>query len=307
MNIIPFGRRLSNAIAVRKTPALVGLDPRLEQIPEQLAGTCDPNDLNQIATVFERFCCGIIDVVGQLVPVVKPQSAFFEQLGPAGMSALARVNAYAHSKGLIVLLDAKRGDIGSTATGYAKAFVSAANPWSSDALTVNPYLGDDSLQPFVDQCVKSGKGIFVLVKTSNPGSRVFQDRVADGNTIFEHVAQHVQSLAKEMASDEPYGSVGAVVGATHPQQLDELRTKMPNTIFLVPGFGAQGGSAADVAGAFDERGFGALINSSRGIIFAHQREEYQSLGADWQRAVERATLDMIEQLAAETNAGKLRQ
>ena len=306
MKIISFGRRLSNAIAVRKTPALVGLDPRLEQIPEQLAGTCDPNDLNQVATVYERFCCGIIDVVGQLVPAVKPQSAFFEQLGPAGMSALARVNAYAHTKGLMVLMDAKRGDIGSTAAGYAKAFVSADNPWHSDALTVNPYLGDDSMQPFVDQCVKSGKGIFVLVKTSNPGSRVFQDRVADGNTIFEHVAQHVQSLAEETTTDFAYGSVGAVVGATHPQQLVELREKMPNTIFLVPGFGAQGGSAADVAGAFDERGFGALVNSSRAIIFAHQREEYQSLGADWQRAVEQATLDMIAQLAAETNAGKLR-
>ena len=306
MILEPFGQRLCSAIAARKTPALVGLDPRLENIPETIKGPCDPNDMNQVATVFERFSCGIIDVVCELVPAVKPQAAFFEQFGPAGMLALARVNHYAQTKGLIVLLDAKRGDIGSTAAGYARAFLSRGNPWHSDALTVNPYLGDDSLQPFVEEIKKSGTGIFVLVKTSNPGSRVFQDRVADGNPIFEYVANHVQTLAKETALDSHYGSVGAVVGATHPQQLTDLRANMPNAIFLVPGFGAQGGSAAGVAGAFDLNGFGALINSSRGIIFAHQREEYQRFGADWQRAVEQATRDMMDQLADATSAGKLR-
>lgn len=306
MKIYPFGQRLCNAIAIRQTPVMVGLDPRLENIPESLSGTCDPKDLNQVATVFERFCCAVIDAVSDLVAVVKPQSAFFEQLGPPGMSALARVNAYARSKNLLVILDAKRGDIGSTAEGYAKAFVAAGNPWFSDALTVNPYLGDDSLQPFVQQCMRSGRGLFVLVKTSNPGSRFFQDRRSEGKPLYRHVAEHVQKLSHETCDDVPYGSIGAVIGATHPDQLTELRSIMPNTIFLVPGFGAQGASAADVAAAFDKDGFGALINSSRGIIFAHERHEYRKFGNQWQRAVEQATRDMIDQLASDTNAGNLR-
>ena len=246
--------------------------------------------------------------------MVKPQAAFFEELGPAGMQALAQVIDYAQEQGLLVVLDGKRNDIGSTAAAYARGLLGReASAWHADALTVSPYLGDDSLQPFVDVAVERACGLFVLVKTSNPGGGMLQDLMAssapscDGKPLYRHVADWVEKMSEQTCGDRGYGVTGAVVGATYPEQLAELRSAMPQTWFLVPGFGSQGGTAADVAGAFDGRGLGAVVNNSRGIIFAHRRKEFtQQFGdAQWQQAVEAATREMIAQLRAETPAGRL--
>lgn len=290
-----FTDRLAGAVSKKNTSVLVGLDPRADRLPEAVAATTDsPQD---VAAAYQQFCFDVIDVVADLVPAVKPQAAFFEQLGPHGTQALAAVIKHASDRGLIVLLDAKRGDIGSTAEAYAKAYLGKSSPWGADALTVNPYLGDDSLTPFMDQAAAQDAGIFVLVKTSNPGGKLFQDQVAEDRKIYEHVADHVESLSAKSAGTCGYGLAGAVVGATYPSELEALRKRMPHTWFLVPGFGSQGGTARDVAPAFDSNGLGALINSSRAIIFAHQRPEYELVGkTDWQQAVEHATLDMIVQL-----------
>jgi len=261
------------------------------------------------AKAFGTFCRGVIDVVAPLVSAVKPQAAFFEQLGPAGMAALAETIGYAQEKGLLVILDGKRNDIGSTAAAYARGFLGreGQSVWGADAMTVSPYLGGDSLEPFVETATERAAGVFVLVKTSNPGGGMFQDLVAEGRPLYRHVAEEVERLADGTAGDCGYGAVGAVVGATYPEQLKELRAEMPHAWLLVPGFGSQGGNARDVAPAFDERGRGAIVNNSRGIIFAFRRPEYSDRfgQACWQDAVDAATRDMIGQLHADTPAGRL--
>ena len=315
---VSFADRLWEAVKAKRTPVLVGLDPRWEQLPASLRAAGDKPSYAEQAEAYAQFCRGVIDVVAPLVPAVKPQAAFFEQLGPQGMVALGEVVDYARQKDLIVITDGKRNDIGSTATAYAKGFLGHSpdihsenhSPWGSDALTVSPYLGDDSLSPFVEIAQQRAAGIFVLVKTSNPGGKTFQDLTIEGRPLYLHVAELVERLAGEtLGSDASsgYGAVGAVVGATYPEQLAELRTAMPKTWFLVPGFGAQGGTAAGVAAAFDERGGGGIVNNSRGIIFAHARKEYAEKFGDerWQGAVEAATLEMIDQLRADTPASKL--
>jgi orotidine-5'-phosphate decarboxylase len=257
----------------------------------------------ETAIAYEKFCREVIDVVAPLVPAVKPQAAFFEQLGPAGMVAMERVVRYAQELGLLVIIDAKRNDIGSTAAAYAQGFLGRTSAWGGDALTVSPYLGNDSLSPFVDVARERGAGIFVLVKTSNPGGRMLQDLVADQLPIYRHVAGYIESLAVETVGVCGYGAVGAVVGATYPHQLAELRQAMPHTWFLVPGYGAQGGAAEDVAAAFDAVGQGAVVNNSRGIIFAYASKKYDGRFSEWQQAVEAATREMIEQLAAVAPVG----
>ena len=298
-----FGDRLTDAIKQKGTPLVVGLDPRWDNLPDEL------KSLETKAIAFETFCKSIIDVVADKVPAVKPQSAFFEQLGPEGVVALGKVTDYAHAAGLLTIMDAKRGDIGSTATAYANAYLdrSESGPWQCDSLTVNPYLGDDSLTPFIDVATKNGSGIFVLAKTSNPGSKTFQEKsfTDPPQKLFECVADHLQELASRDIGESGYGIVGAVVGATWPEELVALRQRMPNVIFLIPGFGAQGGSAADIAGGLDENGLGGVINSSRGIIFAYQRPEFEAV-INWQDAVALATDMAIGQIASESNAGKLR-
>jgi orotidine-5'-phosphate decarboxylase len=301
-----FADRLSAAVRSKENPVLVGLDPRAESLPP---GLIAGEGLPATASGFVAFCRDVIDVVAPLVAAVKPQAAFFEQLGPVGTVALKEVIEYGTAKGLLVILDGKRNDIGSTAAGYAEAYLGASSPWGCDALTVSPYLGDDSLTPFVDRAKANGAGIFVLVKTSNPGGKRFQDVVADGKSVYRHVADYVESLAMQTAGTCGYGSVGAVVGATYPEQLAELRQAMPHTCFLIPGFGAQGGTAKDCASAFDKNGLGAIVNNSRGIIFAHSRPEYRDRFGPtrWQEAVEAATREMIDQLRAETPSGNLRR
>ena len=304
-----FADRLDAAVRRCRNPVLVGLDPRAESLPKGMLADAKNASLDQIAAAYGTFCRGVIDVVAPLVPAVKPQAAFFEQIGPQGMVVLADVIRYAHQKGLVVILDGKRNDIGSTATAYAQGILGSEgqSPWGADALTVSPYLGEDSLQPFVDVAVKRAAGVFVLVKTSNPGGGMLQDLVANGRPLYRHVAEYVERQAASTAGECGYGLVGAVVGATYPAQLAELRSEMPHTCFLVPGFGSQGGTAKDVAAAFDAQGRGAIVNNSRGIIFAHASKPFSERYGDaqWQKAVEAATQAMIDQLRAETPAGKL--
>jgi orotidine-5'-phosphate decarboxylase len=314
-----FSDRLAAAIKEKANPVLVGLDPRFDPLPEGLKSGVSPTDWESVARAYAAFCREVIDVVARLVPAVKPQAAFFEELGPAGMTALAEVIGYAHEKGLLVIFDGKRNDIGSTATAYARGILGCRSPgdseqapnvkgpWGADALTVSPYLGEDSLEPFIGTAAERGGGVFVLVKTSNPGGGMFQDLVADRRPLYRHVAEYVERKATETVGECGYGLVGAVVGATYSQQLTELREVMPHAWFLVPGFGSQGGKAADVAGAFDAAGLGAIVNNSRGIIFAHSSKLYKERfgEARWQEAVEAATRDMIEQLRAHTPARNL--
>jgi orotidine-5'-phosphate decarboxylase len=303
-----FFDRLTEAVRIKRSPLLVGLDPRWEQLPSGLRHAADEETPIARAAVYLEFCRGVIDVVAPLVAAVKPQAAFFEQLGPAGGAALFEVIRYATAKDLLVIVDGKRNDIGSTAIAYAEAYLGREqSPWGADALTVNPYLGADSLAPFVDVAQERGAGVFVLVKTSNPGSKTFQDIQSGGYPVYLHVAALVEEQAAKTSGLCGYGSVGAVIGATHPGELVDLRDLMPHTWLLVPGFGAQGGSASDVAGAFDNEGLGAIISSSRAIIFAHAREPYADKYGDgeWQQAVEAATLEAIEQIHDATAAGKL--
>lgn len=295
------------AAAVRRTgnAVCVGLDPRAQNLPGGLLSAFDQT-VAAIAVAYSKFCCSVVDVVAPLVPVAKVQAAFFEELGPPGMAAMAEVIDYAQGRGLLVIVDAKRNDIGSTAAAYARGFLGRSDSaWHADALTVSPYLGDDSLTPFVDVARERGAGVFVLVKTSNPGGGLLQDLVCDGEPMYRHTARHVERLASTSLGECGYGAVGAVVGATYPAQLVELRKLMPHTWFLVPGYGSQGGTAADVAAAFDGRGLGAIVNNSRGIIFAHENPKFsQRFGtANWQAAVEAATREMIDALASMGSRG----
>lgn len=308
-----FTTRLHAAIKAKGTPALVGLDPRLDQLPQdvlQSARDLHDDPIAQAASAFEEFCVRLIDVVAPLVPAVKPQAAFFEELGSDGCLALSRVIRYARQQGLIVICDAKRGDIGTTAEAYARAYLAGADPraapWQADALTVNPYLGRDTLDPFVRIARERGAGIYVLVKTSNPGSASFQDRVAEGSAIYQHVATVVEELTSETL-EQGYGIVGAVVGATYPRELVALRAAMPHAPLLVPGYGSQGGAAADVAAAFADDGLGALINNSRGINFAYKSKPFaEEFGPRrWEAAAEAATKQMIADLAVHTPARTL--
>jgi orotidine-5'-phosphate decarboxylase len=304
-----FSQQLRTQITHKANPVVVGLDPRWESLPATLRGSIEPRDWAGIANAYTMFCNEVIDVVAPLVPCVKPQAAFFEELGPHGMIALGKVIRHARERGLLVILDGKRNDIGSTATAYAHAYLDNApqSPWGAQALTVSPYLGEDSLTPFIDVAMKNDCGIFVLVKTSNPGGGMFQDLITDEQSLYQRVAGWVEQQSVHTADDSGYGCCGAVVGATYPEQLDELRRAMPHSWLLIPGYGSQGGTAADVAPGFDEEGFGAVVNNSRGIIFAYASKAYsQKYGeARWLSAVEAATCDMIEQLREHTYVGRI--
>jgi len=310
-----YTRRLDDAVRRKQTPALVGIDPRFDRLPKpviQTAMTHNPPDHSALmAAAFEIFCRELIDVVAPLVPAVKPQAAFFEECGPAGSAVLQRVIRHARSQGLLVICDAKRGDIGSTAEAYARGYLAGedadAAPWGADALTVNPMLGPDTLEPFVDVAAERGAGLYVLVRTSNPQSGRFQNRRDDALPLYRDMAEVVERLTNGTRGNDAFGCVGAVVGATCPEELTELREVMPHAPLLVPGYGSQGGTAADVAGAFRPDGTGALVNSSRSINFAHSRPEYAERFGErrWHDAVKAATIAMIEDLAGHTPAAAL--
>lgn len=311
-----FSTRLNAGIRAKGTPALVGLDPRFDWLPPDIVARARQNHAYEAAVAaaaFEEFCVRLIDVVAPLVPAVKPQAAFFEEYGPDGCLALARVMRYARAAGLIVICDAKRGDIGTTAEAYARAYLAGsdpqATPWHADALTVNPYLGSDTLEPFVKVAVERGAGIYVLVRTSNPGAGTFQDRLENGQSLYQKVAEVVEGLSAAHADASGFGPVGAVVGATYPRELVELRAAMPHVPLLVPGYGSQGGTAADVAGAFNQEGLGGVVNNSRGINFAFRSGKLaEEFGvAKWEAAAEAATRQMIADLAQHTPAGRLQK
>lgn len=310
-----FADRLLARTQAVGNPVLVGIDPRPAQLPP---GFLDRFGTGRQATAhaFAAFGREVVEVVAPLVPAVKFQAAFYEVLGPEGMAALQETAELARQRGLVVILDGKRNDIGTTADAYAQAYLNTpAEPasegerpaWSADALTVNAYLGSDGIEPFVKVARARGNGLFALVRTSNPSAGDFQDLVADGRPIYRHVAERLAGWADPDLGTSGYGLLGAVVGATYPQQLAELRAVMPRVLFLVPGYGAQGGSAADVAAAFDAQGHGAIINNSRGLTFAYESPRYRDrFGTNWQGAIEQAVRDMADDLAAHTSAGRLR-
>lgn len=262
----------------RRNHTVVGLDPRIDFIPEHIVTkTFEKNKIHAeaISEAFFLYNKELIDSLYDIVPAVKPQIAFYEQYGIEGLKCFQRTCSYAKEKGLIVITDAKRGDIGSTAEAYSEAHLGAKDhSFDTDMLTVNPYLGTDSLEPFIRDCKANEKGIFILVKTSNKSSGDIQDLVSNGKTIYEHVADMVVRLGEEHIGSGGYSFVGAVVGATYREEAAKLRKQMKNTYFLVPGYGAQGGTAEDAAECFNEDGLGAVVNSSRGIIAAYKSKEY---------------------------------
>lgn len=292
--------RLIEAIENAQNPSVVGLDPTPALVPPQVVASFadevrdsveDPAEIPaaQLAVAYFEFNRTIIDAVADIVPAVKPQIAMYEALGPAGVDVYTMTCEYAAQQGLYVLGDIKRGDIGSTAAAYAGHLSGVASgdtnfdPWHEDAVTVNPYLGTDGITPFVDAATAADKDIFVLVRTSNPSSKELQELdLADGGKLYEHVADLVEGWGSATIGEHGYSRVGAVVGATHPEEGAALRKRMPHTFFLVPGYGAQGGTAAGVAGMFDADGSGAIVNSSRGIIGAWKKcgEYRDSMSAD---------------------------
>jgi orotidine-5'-phosphate decarboxylase len=273
-----FSDRLADAVERKRSQLVVGIDPVAAQLPDELQAV-------ETAQAFRRFGFGIVDAVAEHAVAVKPQSAFFEAAGADGVRVFGELCAYARAAGVLVIADAKRGDIGSTARAYAEAFIPLA-----DAVTVNPYLGRDSLEPFVDACRREGAGIFCLVKTSNPGSADVQEAaLADGRPLWQHVAGLVRELGEELVGECGLSSVGAVVGATFPEQVAEARALLPQTPLLLPGVGAQGGKPADLAAAFSSGPASALVSASRSVIYA-------SRGPDWRDAAAAEA----ERLASET-------
>ena len=275
-----FADRLLAAIGRVGSPVCVGIDPAYDRLPEELKGG------DEIAAV-EAFGLGIVEVVAGCVPAVKPQIAYFERYGSAGMAAYEKIVTAAQKTGLIVIGDVKRNDIGSTASAYAAGHLNAEN--TPDAITVNGYFGSDGLKPFVDTARDMGKGIFVLVRTSNPSAAVIQDFAdASGKKFYEHIAEQVAAIGdgEGLIGECGYSCVGAVVGATYPDEARRLREIMPKQIFLVPGYGVQGASADDCAAAFKADGTGAIVNASRSVIYAFQNPEYA--GMDWKKAIEAA-------------------
>jgi orotidine-5'-phosphate decarboxylase len=270
-----FGDRLAEAIERKRSQLVVGLDPRLDLLPVELRG--DPP-----STAVSRFSRGIVDAVAPHAVAIKPQLAFFEALGPEGMRALEEVCAYARAAGLLVIADGKRGDIGSTARAYAAAYLlpRAGADAVADALTVNPYLGRDSLEPFLAACRREGAGLFCLVKTSNEGSADVQDLVLrDGRPLWQHVASLVGYWGEDLVGERGLSSVGAVVGATHPRAVGEARRILPRAILLLPGVGAQGATPADVARAFTSGPASAVVTVSRAVMYASRHSQ-----ADWRTA-----------------------
>ncbi len=269
-----------------ENPTVMGLDPRLEFVPPSIKKEkveIYGNTLKAAAESILEFNCMLMDAVADIIPMIKPQSAYYEMYGSAGVEALEETVRYGREKGFLVLVDGKRNDIGSTSRAYASAYLGKTvldrdlkEPvFDADALTVNGYLGMDGIAPMLEDCKQYGKGIFVLVKTSNPSSVQLQDmETADGRKIYEVMADLVLDWGKDLTGKYGYSSVGAVVGATWPEQLKLLRKRMPTTCFLVPGYGAQGGGAVDVAGAFDKDGLGAVINASRSLMCAWKLERW---------------------------------
>ena len=298
--------KLVAEIKKKDAPVVVGLDPMLGYVPEHLTKKAFEEfgeTLEGAAEAIWQYNKGIVDAVYDLIPAVKPQIAMYEQFGIPGMMAFKKTVDYCKEKGLVVIGDIKRGDIGSTSTAYAVGHLGKVTVGSrqyygfdEDFVTVNPYLGSDGVNPFIDVCKEEKKGIFVLVKTSNPSSGEFQDCLIDGRPLYELVGEKVAEWGSQCMGDD-YSYVGCVVGATYPEMGKILRKIMPKTYILVPGYGAQGGKASDLAPYFNKDGLGAIVNSSRGIICAYKQEKYAKFGAgNYAEASRQAVIDMIQDI-----------
>jgi orotidine-5'-phosphate decarboxylase len=300
-----FGDEVISRVRALGHPLCAGLDPHLGRIPMLFAeGDLSPRD-PRTATAVETFVMAMLDRLAGRVAIVKPQIAFFEQLGAAGIAALERIVSRARALDLLVLLDAKRGDIGSTAEGYARAYLEPGSACSSDAITLNPYLGLDTLEPFVDRAEAHGRGLFVLLKTSNPGSGDLQDQEVKGEPVYEVMARALEPLCDRLGGPGTgWSSLGVVVGATYPEQAERVRELMPRALFLIPGYGAQGGSAADAVRSFvrGPNGLeGGLVNSSRGLTFPEAAAR-ASDAPSWERAIDEAIDRSIDALAGAVQA-----
>lgn len=298
--------KLNSKMKQMNAPVVVGLDPMLSYIPEHILNKAIKEygeTLEAAAEAVFEYNKGIVDAIYDIVPAVKPQIAMYEQFGVPGVEAFKKTVDYCKSKDLVIIGDVKRGDIGSTSEAYAvghlgniKIGSNVYTPFGEDFATVNPYLGSDGINPFIKVCKEENKGIFVLVKTSNPSSGEFQDRLIDGRPLYEYVGEQVAKWGEECMGDG-YSYVGAVVGATYPEQGKILRKIMPKTLILVPGYGAQGGQGKDLVHYFNEDGLGAIVNSSRGIICAYKQDKYASFGSEnYADASRAAALDMIEDI-----------
>ena len=303
--------KLVDKIKKQNAPAVVGLDPMMKFVPKHLQDAAFKEygeTLEGAAEAIWQFNKAIIDNIYDIVPAVKPQVAMYEQFGIPGMIAFKKTVDYCHEKDMVVIGDVKRGDIGSTSEAYAVAHLGKVKvgnkeiaAFDEDFATVNPYLGSDGINPFLKVCKEEKKGIFILVKTSNPSSGEFQDRLIDGRPLYEHVGEKVNEWAMQCMGDD-YSYVGAVVGATYPEMGKVLRKVMPKSFILVPGYGAQGGKAEDLVHFFNEDGLGAIVNSSRGIIAAYAKEEYAKFGeANFADASRQAAIDMINDINGALN------
>lgn len=305
--------RLIQKIAETKNPTVAGLDPKLDFIPGYIKDNmlAEYDDLLEgAAAALLEFNIGLIDALCDIVPAIKPQAAYYEMYGWQGVRALADTIAYAKSSGMYVITDGKRNDIGTTMEAYATGHLGKISinnteiePFGGDALTVNGYLGTDGISPLLSVCNQYDKGIFVLVKTSNKSSGELQDKLIGDKPVYEIMGNMCENWGAQAMGKYGYSSVGAVVGATYPEQLLELRAKMPHTFFLVPGYGAQGGGAKDVSYGFDKNGLGAIVNSSRGIMCAYQKEGCDE--RDYAAAARREAIRMRDDITAHINAIKL--
>ena len=305
--------RLMDQIELKHNPSVIGLDPLLEYVPESIREKAQKkygNTAKAAAKALLSFNKGIIDAICDIAPAVKPQLAYYEMYGYWGVKSFFKTVEYAKQKGLLVIVDGKRNDIGSTAGAYAKAYLGETalsdgiteRVFYGDALTINPYLGIDGVAPFLKECKNHGKGVYILVKTSNESSGQLQDlMLQNGKKVYEEVAELVESWGADLIGRHGYSSVGAVVGATYPEQARELRKIMKHTCFLVPGFGAQGGTASDAAAAFDETGRGAIVNASRSVLCAwkHERWEGTYTHEDFGTAARSETVRMRDELTGE--------
>ncbi len=295
--------RLMDRIDEKQAPIVVGLDPQPGLVPPFLIpeGELNPESFSEAVLAFNK---GLMDALEDLIPAVKPQIAMYEQLGIPGLIAYQKTIQYAHEKGLIVIADVKRGDIGSTSAAYAASHLGRVqlgdksfSLFDADFATVNPYLGTEGIQPFKEACEQYDKGLFVLVKTSNPGSAELQDLSSEGTPVYQLVGEAVEKWGESLRHGGGYSDIGAVVGATHPETGAFLRRHLPHTFFLVPGYGAQGAKGEDLKGFFDGDGGGAIVNSSRGIIGAWKKKEYEDFGPEgFGDAARAAVLSMKEDL-----------